>query len=110
MIKNSEKVKKEKGKERRKKEKGEEKKEEEEKKRKKKKREGGLQGRQQHSVANHKLTLPPLYFSLFVLPLAPGLGQDEKRKIEGREGLYNAGPSPPSIRKICCSPGTKNWP
>ena len=104
MIKNSEKIKKEKGKERRKKEKGEEKKEEEEK------REGGLQGRQQHSVANHKLTLPPLYFSLFVLPLAPGLGQDEKRKIEGREGLYNAGPSPPWIHTKCCSPGTKNWP
>ena len=103
MIKNNEKIKKDKGKERRKKR-------EKKKKKKKKKREGGLQGRQQHSVANHKLTLPPLYFSLFVLPLAPGLGQDEKRKIEGREGLYNAGPSPPSIRKICCSPGTKNWP
>ena len=93
--KNNEMIKKKKGKERRKKErKGRRK-----KKRKKKKREGGLQGRQQHSVANCKLTLPPLYFSLFVLPLAPGLGQDEKRKIEGREGLYNAGPSPPSIRK-----------
>ena len=84
-------MKKDRGKERKKREK--------KKKRKKKKREGGLQGRQQHPVANHRADPPsPLFFSL--LPAgAPWAEAGRKEKNRGEGGsIPCAAFAPPFLR------------
>ena len=78
--KNSEKIKKEKGKERRKKEKGEEKKEEEEKKR------GGTTGAPAAFCGKPQADPPsPLFFSLRLAP-CPWAGARRKEKNRGEGG------------------------